>query len=121
MESDMYNLVPAVGYINQKRSNLDFGMIPGEKRKFGACDFETSQEVIEPAPGIRGDIARIYFYMSDAYPDRITLGPEERGLFEKWNKSDPVDKWECKRGRRIERLQGNRNSILHAACKAAFN
>lgn len=119
MESDMYNLVPAVGRINQKRSNLDFGIIPGEKRQFGACDFEVSPKFAEPAPGIRGDIARIYFYMSHAYPERIKLEPEEKRFFEKWNESDPVDQWECTRGRRIEKLQGSKNPILKAACKAA--
>jgi len=115
----MYNLVPAVGLINQKRSNLNYGIIPGEKRNFGACDFEVSSKFAEPAPEIRGDIARTYFYMKATYPDRIKLEPEEKQLFKKWNESDPVDKWECERGRRIKKLQGNKNPILNAACQAA--
>ena len=32
MESDLYNLVPAIGEINGLRSNYSFAMIPGEKR-----------------------------------------------------------------------------------------
>jgi deoxyribonuclease-1 len=34
MESDLYNLAPAVGEINGLRSNYSFGMIPGEMREF---------------------------------------------------------------------------------------
>ncbi len=119
MESDMYNLVPAVGLINQKRSNYNYGLIPGEKRAFGSCDFEVSGKIAEPAPEIRGDIARTYFYMDKVYPGRIKLESSEIKMFNKWNESDPVDKWECERSRRIERLQGNQNTIVKDACKKA--
>ena len=112
----MYNLVPAVGFINQKRSNLPYGEIPGEKRKFGSCDFEVENGLVEPLPNIRGNIARIYFYMNNAYPDRIKLNKEELKMFKAWDRSDPVDKWECTRCRRIERLQGNENPVLKKAC-----
>jgi len=117
MESDMYNLVPAIGFINQKRSNLPYGEIPGEKRYFGSCDFEVENGFAEPSTEIRGDIARIYLYMNNAYPDRIKLSQEELKMFETWDRSDPVDKWECERCRRIERLQGNENRLLKEACK----
>ena len=117
IESDMYNLVPAIGLINQKRSNFNYGIIPQEKRAFGSCDFEVSGNIAEPAPKIRGDIARTYFYMSITYPDRIKLDLEEEKLFKKWDKSDPVDQWECERCRRIEKLQGNENRIVKNACK----
>lgn len=36
MQSDMYNLVPAIGEVNGLRSNYRFGMISGEQRDFGA-------------------------------------------------------------------------------------
>lgn len=119
MESDMYNLVPAVGLINQKRSNLPFGNVPGEERKFGSCDFEVSDSIAEPFPGVRGNIARTYFYMNKAYPDRVKLNSKEIKMFKKWNKADPVDTWECERCRRIERIQGNVNEIVKKACEQA--
>jgi deoxyribonuclease-1 len=59
----MYNLVPAVGEINALRSNYSFGIIPGERREFGECDMEIKNRKAEPPPNVRGDIARIYFYM----------------------------------------------------------
>ena len=67
MESDMYNLVPAIGEINGLRSNYCFAMIPGEKKKFGQCDMEIEGRKAEPPPDKPGDISRTYFYMDWAY------------------------------------------------------
>ena len=52
MESDLHNLVPAVGEIIGLRSNYNFAMIPGEKRAFGKCDMEIEGRKAEP-PRIR--------------------------------------------------------------------
>jgi len=117
MESDMYNLVPAIGKINGDRSNSEFGEIPGEKREYGKCDFEVNGGTSEPAPEIRGDIARIYFYMEWAYPGRGILSKKKRKLFEAWDRQDPVDAWECERCQRIERIQGNENPVVKIRCK----
>ncbi len=97
MESDLYNLVPAVGEINGLRSNYSFAMIPGEKRAFGKCDMEIEGRKAEPPPGKRGDIARTYFYMGWAYPGHGIISKKNRKLFEAWDKGDPVDEWECER------------------------
>jgi len=118
MESDMYNLVPAIGLINQKRSNSPYGMIPGEKREFGNCDFEVSDKYVEPAPNIRGDIARTYFYMNDVYPGKnIITSQDEEKMFREWDKEDPVDEWECERCKRIENYQGNQNLFVKTPCQ----
>ncbi len=118
MESDMYNLVPAIGLINQKRSNYPYGIVPGEERYFGACDFEMENGVAEPAPTIRGDIARTYFYMDAAYPGRnVILSSKERKMLQEWDRSDPVDAWECERCKKIEKLQGNTNPFVKNACQ----
>lgn len=112
MQSDMYNLVPANGQVNALRSNFSYSMIPGEPRQFGNCDMEIEDNKAEPRPEIRGDIARIYFYMDDAYPNRGVISRKNRKLFEAWDKSDPVDDWERERARRIERIQGNKNKFV---------
>ena len=98
----MRNLVPAVGELNGDRSNYRFGMIPGEPRAYGACDFEVDfkARVVEPRPEVRGDIARIYFYMAERYGLRISS--RQKRLFEAWDKQDLVDAWEAERVRRIE-------------------
>jgi len=117
MESDMYNLVPAIGLINQKRSDLAYGEIPGEERAFGKCDFEVSKGIAEPAAHIRGDIARTYFYMDAAYPGRNVLPETEKKMFQQWDMADPVDQRECERAKRIEEFQGNPNSFVREACQ----
>ena len=116
MEADLYNLVPAIGEINGLRSNYRVGMIPGEKRQFGACDMEIENRTAEPAPEVRGNIARTYFYMNEAYPDKGIVGNSNRKLLEAWDKSDHVDQWECERARRIKKIQGNENFFVTRAC-----
>lgn len=117
MEADLYNLVPAIGLINQRRSNHAYGIIPGERRDFGRCDFEVTSEAAEPTDSVRGDIARTVWYMAWAYPDRITVSGPERRMLEDWDAADPIDGWECERCRRIEAIQGNENPFVADPCR----
>lgn len=112
MEADLMNLVPVVGEINGDRNNFRYGMIAGEPRKYGACDFEVDfkQRVAEPAEHVRGDIARIYFYMEDRYGLKISW--KQRQLYEAWNRMDPVDDRESVRTERISAIQGDMNQFV---------
>ncbi|WP_417790313.1 endonuclease [Terasakiella pusilla] len=109
MEADLHNLVPAVGELNGDRSNYKFGMIPGEPRAYGACDFEVDfkGKVAEPMEAVRGDIARVYFYMRDQYG--LKLSKQQTLLLEVWAKADPVSDEERARNERIAKIQGNAN------------
>jgi len=110
IEADLHNLVPSAGELNGDRSNLPYGIVSGEKREYGRCDFEIggSPRVAEPREVIRGDIARVWLYMSETY--RIPISPAQRQMFLDWSRDDPVDAWERLRDERIEAAQGNRNS-----------
>ena len=55
-------------------------------------------------------------YMDSAYPGKGIISKNNRKLYESWNKSDPVDEWECERAKRIEKIQGNRNEIVRLKC-----
>lgn len=110
MEADMYNLYPAVGELNADRKNYKYGIIPGEERKYGACDFEVADKLVEPKEDIRGDIARTYFYMEKTY--NVPISDKQRKLFEVWDKQDKIDEWEIIRAKRIEKIQGNRNTFV---------
>ena len=112
MEADMYNLQPAIGEVNGDRLNYEVGEIEGEAREYGACDVEIADQRVEPAPAIRGDVARTYRYMAWAYPQHMTLTPREIALFEQWDRADPVDEWERDRAKRIEAVQGNHNPFV---------
>lgn len=107
MEADLYNLLPALGELNAARSNFDFGEIAGEPRIFGACDFEVVNKRVEPRPEIRGDIARIYFYMDARYPGFEIVNKSNEGLLSSWDKLDPIDDEERQRIKDIEAEQGN--------------
>lgn len=119
MESDLYNLVPEIGELNADRRNYRYGMIDGEARQYGVCDFEVESGVAEPRPEIRGDIARIYFYMNATYPGRGIIGNKAQKLFAAWDKEDAVDQAECQRAARIERVQGNANEFVKQPCLSA--
>lgn len=114
---DLHNLVPAVGELNADRSNYGYASIQGELREYGACDFEIDFEldVAEPADTVKGNVARIYFYMLHQYG--AELDQATFNLMTLWNVLDPVDEWECERNRRIEESQGNDNPFVSAQCK----
>ena len=102
MAADRFNLVQVIGELNAKRSNFSMAMIPGEERHFGTCDIEIANRKIEPRPQIRGDIARIYFYMDSKYPGRGIISKKNKKLFKAWNNQDPIDSQECSRARDLD-------------------
>jgi deoxyribonuclease I len=112
VESDMHNLYPARSEINQARSSYAFGMINGEKRNFGRCDFEIDQRKhrAEPRPASRGNIARSMFYMQQKY--ELTIFKKQGELLKKWHRADPPDEEERRRNNTIEKIQGNRNQFI---------
>ncbi len=70
MEADLHNLFPARSGTNRARSDRTFGEVAGEPREFGTtCGFEVDidNDVAEPPPGARGDVARAIFYMHQEY------------------------------------------------------
>ena len=110
--NDLHNLTLADGKINGDRSNYGWGLIEGEERVYGACDFEIDRESdrVEPRPDRRGDIARTYFYISWMYGVPISEG--QRRLYLTWHRDDPVDDWELERNRLIKEVQGNSNPFV---------
>ena len=112
MEADLHNLVPAIGEVNGDRSNYKFGMLEGEKRAYGSCDIEINFKAkrVEPHPGIRGDIARIYFYMTDEY--NLKTSRQQIQLFSAWSKYDPVDDWEREKNKKVKAIQGKGNPFI---------
>ncbi len=110
--NDLYNLVPSVGEVNGKRSDYNWGMIPGEKRAFGTCNIEvdSSTRRAEPPENVMGDIARTMLYMSDTY--RFNLSRQDQQLYTAWSRMDPPDVWEIERNRRIKAIQGRGNRFV---------
>ena len=120
MQSDMYNLFPAIGAVNALRSNYNFVMMAGSTPSaFGSCAMKIQGSKAEPPEASRGRIARSYLYMDLTYP-RYQMGRQQRQLMEVWDRQFPVSTWECKRAERINRLQGNINPIYKKRCTNGY-
>ena len=95
------------------RSNYKYGANKPKLGQYGQCsmeiDFKAKRAYVKD--DIRGDIARIYFYMSDKY--NINLSKQERKMMEAWDKEDPVSEWEKIKNKRVEKIQGNSNNFIN--------
>lgn len=112
MEADMHNLSPAIGEVNGDRSNFRFGMLPSTPAQYGACPTRTDfrQRVTEPRDAVKGQVARIYFYMHDRYG--LSMSRQQQQLLMAWDKMYPVSDWERERDRRIARSMGHSNPFV---------
>jgi deoxyribonuclease-1 len=112
IEADLHNLYPSIAVINEARGAMGYGMILGEQRRFGACDFEVDEKSrkVEPRRKARGNIARAMFYMQDVYDLEIFRRQGE--LLKKWHREDPPDDEERRRNNLIEQVQGTRNRFI---------
>lgn len=121
IQSDMYNLYPAIGAVNAMRSNYNFVMLNNKKNSFGSCAMKISARKAEPPINARGMIARSYLYMHQSYP-KYSMSRQQIQLMNAWNNQFPVTQWECLRAQRIASLQGNNSEILKKSCTlAGFN
>lgn len=118
MQADLYNLYPAIGAVNAMRLNYNYAMLPDAAPTFGSCAMKIAGGRAEPPEYARGTIARSTLYMADAYP-RFRISDQQRQLMEAWNRTYPVDAWECSRAERIARIQGNPNRFVADACRRA--
>lgn len=116
MKQDLRNQFPVIAELRNDRASRLFGEVDGEKRSYGACDFEIgagAQEqakVVEPRKSVRGDIARSVFYLSQKY--RIPVPDAYEDRLRVWHFQDPPDSWEMNRNTWIEDLQGDRNPFI---------
>ncbi len=112
IEADLHNLYPVRADLNDERGSFPFGEISGERRKYGACDFEVDfkRRQVEPRPKVRGDIARALFYMAETYGFKIFS--RQARMLKRWHSDDPPDAADRQRNDKIEQLQGNRNPYI---------
>lgn len=115
MQSDMFNLYPAIGSVNAARQNYNFVMLPDSSSGFGSCDMQIEGRKAQPPVGARGEIARTYLYMESAYP-RYSMSKSQRQLMNAWDNQYPVTAFECHRASVIEQVQGSYNTIMRQRC-----
>lgn len=121
MEADLHNLTPAIGEVNADRSNYRFGMLPGTIYQHGQCDFkvEFAERTVEPRDSVKGQIARVWFYMHDHYD--LDMSSQQQRLLMAWDRQRPVTAWEQERNQRISRLMGHDNPFVTGERKWVLN
>lgn len=133
VKSDIVHVVPTDGKINGYRSDHPFGEVGNtySQSKNGYSKWGKarsglgfSETVFEPNDEIKGDLARIYFYMVTRYPESKSWGNSvfantASGLTEwtlnmmmRWSREDPVDAREIARNNAVFEVQGNRNPYV---------
>jgi endonuclease I len=125
--TDLHHLRPADVTVNSSRGNKDFAL--GGTPLTEAPANKTDSDSFEPADMVKGDVARMVFYMDVRYqggdnsgtPDlsiaKGTTGEGEPLLGDlctllSWHIQDPVSDWERRRNNRIYELQHNRNPFI---------
>lgn len=131
MYSDMFQLVPTDGYVNNKRSNYPYGKVGSATwtstngSKLGNCVTSGySGTVFEPIDAYKGDFARNYFYMATRYYNEDSGWPGSAmfngsqpkpwavALLLQWHQADPVSQKEIDRNNAIYNIQLNRNPFI---------
>ena len=139
--SDIFNIVPTDGYVNNQRSNYPYGVCEGGTRLTngqyvakGRMGYSTrsgySGRVFEPDDEYKGDFARAYFYMAACYNNVIGNWTQSGGsaffagndypvfttyaidLLMEWHRLDPVSEKETTRNCYAHAWQGNRNPFI---------
>ncbi len=125
MYGDVHNLKPSAASVNQDKSNLDFdnGGLPHDV----ATECYYTDSTWEARDEVKGDIARIIFYMATRYEgndgemdlevvDHNHSYPlPQHGKLStllEWNEQDPPDAFERNRNNVIFQFQKNRNPFI---------
>ncbi|MBN2426503.1 MAG: endonuclease [Calditrichaceae bacterium] len=128
--TDLHHLRPTDVSVNNARGNLDFDnggelYIDGD----GATDCRKDSDSWEPRLAVKGDVARMMYYMTIRYegeegydlelvesvPSTSTNEPffGKRSTLYQWHRQDTVDAWEKSRNEKIyNNWQGNRNPFI---------
>jgi endonuclease I len=130
--TDIHHLRPADVTCNSDRGNLDFDESDEAHPERASW---RDADSFEPRDAVKGDIARMLFYMDvhyageDGVPDLELIdadgnsGPVLGHLCTllAWHAADPVDDLERRRHQRIVQVQGNRNPFIDRPEFAAAN
>ncbi|WJY26447.1 endonuclease [Sporosarcina trichiuri] len=122
--TDIHHLRPTDVQVNSTRGNLDFDNGGASVKACNGC-FRSANSW-EPPDRVKGDVARMLFYMATRYEvgDKVDLELNEKlnngkdpyhgklSVLLQWHLQDPVDEFEEKRNETIYEIQGNRNPFI---------
>ena len=123
--SDLHHLKPADNTVNTSKGNKSFDDGGQQHNEATQCSF--TDFTWEPADNVKGDIARILFYMDvryegDGNEPNLTIVEEVNtypnpnigrlSTLLQWHIQDPVDAFEINRNEVIYGIQDNRNPFI---------
>ncbi|NOX47578.1 MAG: T9SS type A sorting domain-containing protein [Chlorobi bacterium] len=123
--TDAHHIRPTDASVNSSRGNKDFAM-GGQEHSEATGNYYTAY-TWEPRDAVKGDVARMIFYMATRYEggsgepdlevvDAINTSPNpEHGKLSdllNWNQQDPPDDFEINRNNVIYGYQNNRNPFI---------
>lgn len=89
---------------------------PDENSRRGNKPYGTASGYYEPKDEVKGDVARILFYLLVRYQEsdryQITVVAQSMKMLLDWNELDPVDSIEQHRNEVAYSIQGNRNPFI---------
>lgn len=120
--ADLHHIRPTNGVVNSTRNNNKFGEVADGKTVYFAGDSTAAVAgkygggYFEPNDDVKGDVARIIFYLFTRYPqsDSHTWASiaSSYELLKTWHMADPVSSMEISRNNEIFSIQGNRNPFI---------
>lgn len=125
--TDIHHLRPTDASINGERGNLEFDMGGSATKESPNAGNKVSSTTFEPRDAVKGDIARMMFYMATRYEGHDMITPDLELVTSvtnngtamgnvctllQWNAQDPVDDFELLRNDKIQKIQGNRNPYV---------
>jgi endonuclease I len=133
--TDIHHLRATDVSINGKRGNLNYDYTSGIYSSCTILVCNVDSDSWEPDDSIKGDVARMIFYMAVRYEndsddsyDRVDLelndtvnNGTQRGstayfgkvsVLLEWHELDPVDEAEMNRNNLVQEIQGNRNPFI---------
>lgn len=106
--SDLHNIVPSDSYFEFKRKSAKFGALD-ESIDANECGIRKKLHIIEPPDELKGDIARILFYMKANYELPLEV---HMSLLKQWHESDPPSQEEIARNALVAQYQGRENEFV---------
>jgi len=123
--TDAHHIRPTDVSVNSSRGNLDFDNGGQQHPEATGCYYDSDSW--EPRDEVKGDVARMIFYMAVRYEggngepdlevvDQVNTSPApQHGKFStlyEWHQQDPPDAFEIHRNDVIYSYQGNRNPFI---------
>ena len=111
-EAELYNLWPAVGLVNQARSNYRYSPVQPNTLFYGcSISIDKSARKVEPADSVKGIVARANLFMAQHYA--IRLSDQQQQLFTAWSKQFPPSVWEKEWAAHVAQTEGYTNPYIY--------